>query len=214
MTIVVQTLSDQVFTLVRDQILAGKLASTSAIRQDALAAELGVSKIPLREAFVRLEQEGLLVSHANRGFFVRQMAISEAEEVYAIRLKLEPEAVAAGAAQAKDADRNAARQALDDIGRAIALHSPDVGKCNRAFHLALVRPAGHPLTLQLLERMHILSERYVAKYLEPAGRDQRANGEHARILDAWLAGRGEEAAQLTHAHLAEALDDLRRQFAA
>ncbi len=214
MAIVVQTLSDQVFTLVRDQILSGKLASTSAIRQDALAAELGVSKIPLREAFVRLEQEGLLVSHANRGFFVRPMTVAEAEEVYAIRLKLEPDAVAMGAVHAKEVDRDVARQALADIGQAIGRYGLDVGRCNRAFHMALVRPAGQPLTLQLLERLHILSERYVAKHLEPAGRDLRANTEHARILDAWLEGRSHEAAQLTHSHLAEGLEDLRRQFAA
>jgi len=68
------------------------------------------------------------------------------------------------------------------------------------------------LTLQLLERLHILSERYVAKHIEPAGRDQRANAEHARILDAWRAGHSDEAARLTHLHLAEGLEDLRRQL--
>lgn len=212
MATVAQTLSDQVFTLVRDRILAGKLSSTSAIRQDALAAELGVSKIPLREAFVRLEQDGLLVSHANRGFFVRPMSTREVEEVYALRLKLEPDAVAMGATHATDVDRNLARQALDDSGEAIARRGADIGKYNRAFHLSLVRPAGQVLTLQLLERLHILSERYVAKHIEPAGRDQRANTEHARILDAWRAGRSDEAARLTHLHLAEGLEDLRRQL--
>ena len=56
MALVVQTLSEQIFTLVRDRIISGSLPVEVAIRQDALAAELGVSKIPLREALVRLEQ--------------------------------------------------------------------------------------------------------------------------------------------------------------
>lgn len=212
MAFVVQTLSERIFSLVREQILAGKIAPHSAIRQDALAAELGVSKIPLREAFARLEQEGLLVSHANRGFFVRPMSAAEAEEVYALRLKLEPDAVALAAERATAEDQQAAREAFAEIGRAIDAHGVDVGICNRAFHLALVRPAGQPLTTQLLERLHILSERYVAKHLEPEGRDTHANAEHALMLDTWLERRREDVRELAHNHIVETLADLRKQF--
>ena len=70
----VRTLSDRLMEVVRDMILSGAIAPEVPIRQDALAAELNVSKIPLREALVRLEQDGLVVSHANRGFFVRGMS--------------------------------------------------------------------------------------------------------------------------------------------
>src|SRR3954464_9151050 len=90
MTLVIRTLSDQLVNLVRDRILSGKVAPNSQIRQDALASELGISKIPLREALTRLEQEGLIDSQTNRGFFVRDLNATEAEEVYALRLKLEP----------------------------------------------------------------------------------------------------------------------------
>ncbi|MFO4963667.1 GntR family transcriptional regulator, partial [Salmonella enterica subsp. enterica serovar Derby] len=71
MTIVVRTLSDQVFEIVLERIVSGEIPTGAPIRQDALAADLGVSKIPLREALARLEQEGLLVSQANRGYTVR-----------------------------------------------------------------------------------------------------------------------------------------------
>ena len=54
MAIVVRTLSEQVFEIVREQIVTGKLVGDTPIRQDALASELGVSKIPLREALARL----------------------------------------------------------------------------------------------------------------------------------------------------------------
>ena len=84
MTLVIRTLSDQLVSLVRDRILSGKVQPNSPIRQDALANELGISKIPLREALTRLEQEGLVNSHTNRGFFVRDLSASEAEEVYAL----------------------------------------------------------------------------------------------------------------------------------
>src|SRR3546814_17193854 len=58
---------------------------------------------------------------------------------------------------------------------------------NRAFHLALLQAAGQPITVHFLERLHVLSERYVRKHLEPLGRDERANEEHRQLLDAWLA---------------------------
>ena len=93
-TFEVRTLSDRLVEVVRDMILSGAIEPNVPIRQDALASDLNVSKIPVREALVRLEQDGLVVSHPNRGFFVRAMSAAEAEEIYALRLKLEPDASA------------------------------------------------------------------------------------------------------------------------
>ena len=140
MNIVVRTLSEQVFNVVREQIVTGKLPIDQAIRQDALANTLGVSKIPLREALARLEHEGLLVSHANRGYFVRAMSAEEAEEIFALRLSIEPDAVAAAALAATDEDRKAAREALAALDGAAANQLGDVAARNRDFHMALVRP--------------------------------------------------------------------------
>jgi DNA-binding GntR family transcriptional regulator len=212
MSIVVQTLSEQIFSLVRDRIISGKIPVDTAIRQDALAAELGVSKIPLREALARLEQEGLLVSQANRGFFVRPLNADEVEEVYALRLKLEPDAVGEAAKLATDADRRAARAALDELDVAVSSDKTQVGKLNRAFHMTLVRPLHRQVTLQIIERLNIICERYVGKHLEPAGRDNRAHNEHSALLALWSAGKSEEAAALMHQHIAMTLEDLHKQF--
>ncbi|MCJ8157776.1 GntR family transcriptional regulator [Sphingomonas sp. LaA6.9] len=212
MDLIVRNLSEQIFDLVRDRIVSGSVPANLAIRQDALANELGVSKIPLREALARLEQEGLLVSQPNRGFFVRPLTGEEAEEVYALRLKIEPDAVAAAAECASDADREYARLALDSLDRAIEKGTDDVGRLNRAFHLALVGPAHQPLTFQMVERLHIMAERYVRKHLEPMGRDTRANEEHEMMLEAWLSGDARVVAELTRQHIAATLTDLRKQF--
>lgn len=212
MSIVVRTLSEQIFTIVREQIVSGKLPVDQAIRQDALANQLGVSKIPLREALARLEQEGLLVGQANRGYFVRAMSSGEAEEIYALRLAIEPDAVAAAAEAATDADRAAAREALAALDVAAAEHLDEVAARNRDFHMALVRPGGRLLTTQLVERLQILSERYVHKHLEPAGREDRAHLEHADLIDAWEKGDGSRARDLARAHIEGTLADLRRQL--
>lgn len=205
-------LSDRLVEQVRDRVLAGAVAPGLPIRQDVLASELGVSKIPLREALAKLEQDGLVRSHANRGFFVRQLSGEEAEEVYALRLKLEPELVALAAERASPPDQALAAETLGLLERAIDSRGGAVGALNRAFHLALIRPARQELTAGILERLHVLSERYVRKHLEPHGRDARANDEHRKLLDRWLARDGAAAAALIEAHIAQTLCDLRRQL--
>lgn len=212
MSIVVRTLSEQIFTIVREQIVSGKLPVEQAIRQDALANELGVSKIPLREALARLEQEGLLTSQANRGFFVRAMSADEAEEIFALRQAIEPDAVAAAAIAATESDQQIAKAALGALDDAAAAHLDDVAARNRDFHTALVRPAKRLLTLQLVERLQVLSERYVHKHLEPAGREDRAHLEHEVLLDAWIARDAPRARALAAAHIEGTLSDLRRQL--
>jgi DNA-binding GntR family transcriptional regulator len=214
MSIVVRTLSEQVFEIIRERIITGVLPREVPIRQDALANELGVSKIPLREALARLEQEGLLTSQANRGYFVRPMSASEAEEIFELRLVLEPPAAARAAERADDADRAATIAAFEALDSAASNNLASVASCNRSFHTALVRPSGRLLTTQLVERLTVLSERYVIAHLQPAGREDRAHLEHRDLLDAWLAGDGATVQTLLSAHIQATLDDLRAQFSA
>ena len=213
MSIIVRNLADQLVELVRDRILSGEIPPDLPIRQDALAADLGVSKIPLREALTRLEQEGLLRAQANRGFFVRPLSTEEAEEVYALRLKLEPEAVALAAMRASAEQQKFAIQTLDTLDRVTDEHGDGVGAFNRAFHLALIRPSGQNITTSILERLQVLSERYVRKHLEPLGRDERANEEHRRMLETWLKRDAEGVAALMRTHIGQTLEDLRKQLA-
>lgn len=213
-SLIVRNLSDQLVELVRDRILSGQVSVDKPIRQDALAAELGVSKIPLREALARLEQEGLLRSQANKGFFVRPLSTAEAEEVYALRLKLEPEAVALAAKRASDADRRIASEALETLERINGEQGTRAGTFNRAFHLALIRPSGLVVTTNFLERLHILSDRYVRKHLEPLGRDERADKEHTLLLETWLARDHKTVAALMREHIGQTLEDLRKQLPA
>jgi len=205
----IRTLSDRLVDVVRDFILAGTIAPDVPIRQDALAAELRVSKIPLREALARLEQDGLVVSYANRGFFVRPMSPEEAEEIYALRIKLEPDATAHACLRADDADRERARQALAAFDIDAAAQKPTVGALNRAFHVALVRPGGQTVTTNIVARLHVLADRYVRKHLEPKGRFLNAEAEHHEILEAWSKRREARVRKLITQHLEHTLADLR-----
>jgi len=205
----IRTLSDRLVEVLRDYILSGAIESDDPIRQDALAAELRVSKIPLREALARLEQDGLVHSQPNRGFFVRAMSPEEAEEVYALRLQLEPDAAAQASLVATEADHERARQTLAQFDADAVAQKPTVGAANRAFHLALVQPCGRRLTTDIVARLHILADRYVRKHLEPKGRVLRAEAEHHEMLDAWVKRKDARVRKLITEHLEHTLGDLR-----
>ncbi len=205
----IRTLSERLVEVLRDFILSGTIESELPIRQDALASELRVSKIPLREALARLEQDGLVVSQPNRGFFVRPMSPEEAEEIYALRLKLEPDAAAQASLKAGAADHERARQALAQFDVEAAAHQPTVGAANRAFHLALVQPCGQRLTTDIVARLHVLADRYVRKHLEPQGRVLRAEAEHHGMLEAWASRKEARVRKLIAGHLEHTLEDLR-----
>jgi DNA-binding GntR family transcriptional regulator len=205
----IRTLSDRLVEVLRDFILSGAIEPELPIRQDALAAELRVSKIPLREALARLEQDGLVVSHPNRGFFVRPMSPEEAEEIYALRLRLEPDAAAAASRNATEAEQERARETLAQFDLEAVAHKTTVGASNRAFHLALVQPCGQRLTTDIVSRLHILADRYVRKHLEPKGRVLRAEAEHHALLDAWIERKDTRVRKLITEHLEHTLGDLR-----
>lgn len=206
----VRTLSERLVDLLRENILSGEIAPGLPVRQDALARELDVSKIPLREALARLERDGLVVSHPNRGFFVRAMSWDEAREIYELRIMLEPEAAAFACLHADEAGQQAAIEALARFDADAAAQKPTVGALNRAFHMALVAPGGRRVTQDIVERLHFLADRYVCKHLEPTGRHTLAEQEHHDILDAWLARRPEDVRRLAGAHLERTLNDLGR----
>ena len=209
----VRTLSDRLMEVVRDMILSGAIAPDVPIRQDALAADLNVSKIPLREALVRLEQDGLVVSHPNRGFFARGMSAAEVEEIFELRLKLEPDAAAEACLVADEARQDEALQVLAQLNAAAAGGMPTVGPLNRAFHMALVQPGKRALTAEITTRLHVMADRYVRKHLEHKGRHLTAEAEHQDILQAWLARDADRVRRLVADHLQHTLSDLREEFA-
>jgi len=205
-------LPDQLYDKVRARIVSGDLRPNTPVRQDTLAAELGVSKIPLREALSRLEHDGLVTLNPRRGYEVSPLDPKAVEDIFDLRLRIEPAAAALGCEHATDEDRTKAKAALDALNRATEAHDAAAPEFNRAFHLSLIRPAGRPLTTQLVERLNILAERYVREHLKPEGRSDRARREHQELYDAWAAARPQSVQGLLDAHIGRTLDDLRAQL--
>jgi DNA-binding GntR family transcriptional regulator len=204
-----RTMSGQIATRIRNKILAGDYSPGSPLLQDSIAAEFGVSKIPVREALVRLRAEGLIDIEAHRGFRVRPLTVAEVDEVFRLRLALEPAAVGEGAKLAKSKDHAAASEALRSLNDALAAKTlSDIGNLNSAFHIALVVPHRQPVTGEILSRLHTLSQRYVRMHLMPVGRVRRATREHNALYEGWAEGDARAARQLTAQHIEETRDEL------
>ena len=126
----------------RSQILTGELERGSRLPQETLAAELGVSRTPLREALRRLAAEGLVTLQPNYGATVAQLDFGDMRDAWTARLVIEPPAarLAAERDPAAELDRMraavAAQRASADPARSL--------DANREFHLALVSASGNP----------------------------------------------------------------------
>jgi DNA-binding GntR family transcriptional regulator len=211
-SIVVRTLAERVYENLRDRIVAGRLGTDVPIRQDAVAAELGMSKIPVREALARLEQVGLLVGRTNRGYVVPPMSVEDIEDIYSLRLAVEPRAAAFAATRAGAAERAAAQSALELLEMAAVADPVQLATSTHKFHAALVRPGCRPLTTQLVERLLVLSARYLVTHLPRSDRGQQPRLEHRSILEAWLARDAESVNLRLAAHIDQTLQELKRGF--
>src|SRR5690348_3004856 len=87
------TTVDTVAAALRTALHAGRWDPGTALRQEELAAEFGVSRIPIREALTRLQAEGLIVVERNRGAYVPTLTRAEVEEFFDLRVLLETDAL-------------------------------------------------------------------------------------------------------------------------
>ncbi|MGH9416650.1 MAG: GntR family transcriptional regulator [Terriglobales bacterium] len=206
-----QSLASAVVDKLRDQIILGELTEGAQLRQDVIAAEFQVSRIPVREAFRQLLAEGLIDINPNRGAVVSVLEPAEIEELFQIRAVLEPEVLRASIPHLTESDLAEAaaveRRFRDDLQR-----SEDVGawgRLNTQFHAALYAGARMPQFRFLLRTVNNNSERYTRLQLYLTHRHERAVAEHDLILEHCRAGDADAACALLREHVLNAGRSLR-----
>jgi DNA-binding GntR family transcriptional regulator len=209
--IVRQSLASAVAEKLRDKIILGELHEGEQLRQDAIAAELQVSRIPVREAFRELLAEGLIDINPNRGAVVSALAPGEIEELFRIRALLESEVLRASipnltAAQFAVAEslHERFRRDLDD-----ASHISAWGRLNHQFHAALYAGANMPQFNALLRNVNNNGERYTRLQLFLTEGRERAIAEHQRLLELARARDVDAACLLLDQHIRAAGRSLR-----
>lgn len=169
----------------RTMIVRGELKAAEQIKQDALAEQLGTSRVPLREALKILEGEGLVSYQPHRGYFVAELSAADLVEVYRIRQLLEDEAVATAIPRLTDADIEALQRAMSDVEAAgKAGDIAEVTASNRRFHFLLIEKANLPRLSRLIRQLWDSTDAYRAVYFAEPGNLGQVEAEHRQILDA------------------------------
>ncbi len=189
-----RSLRDQVYSRLRAAILSGDLAPGAAVIETEIAASLGASRTPVREALRRLETEGMLEPRGARGTVVRELKRDEVECIFEIREALETLAARRATRRATARDLSA----LTAIVERMLQHVDDAGEMERLdtqFHDRILALAdGHRLKRMLGElRADILPWRFIA--LKTSERRYATVAEHAAMLEAMRAH--DEAAVIT-----------------
>ncbi len=196
-----RTIADQVAELIRQRILSGQLKGGQPIRQEHLAAELGVSRIPLREALKQLAAEGFVTIASHKGAVVAELSVGEVEELFELRLRLETWLMELAMPAMTDVeitvlDANLAEQRRPDV-------LPRWGELNWRLHETMYQAADRPITLKLLKNIHDKIDRYLR--LEITMRQNRDRGlrEHEELVDLCRRRDTKAAVALLERHIKE-----------
>ncbi len=204
------TAQEAVLTELRGWIATGRLQPGEQIVQDTLALELGVSRVPLREALKILEGEGQVSYVAHRGYFVTELSLSDLLEVYRIRELLEAEAVRRGVPLLTTEDVARLEEAADDVRRAAAAFDiPAMSTTNRRFHFALISACAMPRLIRVLHVLWDSTEVYRSVYFTDDTNKDRVLDEHDELVAAVRAGDVEAALDVLSRHRQNAIAALR-----
>ena len=213
-----QTRSDWVYERLKQAIVSGELPPGARLVAAELAQRWKLSPTPLREAFQRLEGLGLVELSSQRGARVASISAGEAEEIYELRLLLEPWALRRSLEHSDDAHRAdvvAAHKRLLELLNPV--HSSDdrlLVEAHRAFHLALLARCPSLWLRRLTGLLADHSERYLLLSALYSQRVSESMAEHEQLLEATLIGDVEQAARVLVAHLQRSLSAVRAMFEA
>ena len=204
-----ETLAARVADGLRRRILSGELREGMQLKQEKLAGELGVSRVPLREALHQLEAEGFIVQKPYRGAVVAGLSRGELIERFEVRAELEVWLLGLAMERATAEDVAAARAAAALL--ADKHSTSEYSRLNWRFHEMLYGPAGRGYALDLIGRIYGQLERYVRLEFTLAVNKDQVLREHAELLDLYAA-RSPAAGATLRRHIMTTAEQLVRRL--
>lgn len=179
------------------------------MRQDELAASMGVSKIPVREALQRLAALGLLRFEPNRGAVIPALTAVEADENFTLRRAVEPELLRRSIPKLTIVDLAEAELSLSVAAVGPSDIDPSGLEANWRFHRAMYTASGWKRGLGVVEILHASVAPYVRLYTDRLGGGSHSDQEHVALLAACRSGDVDGAVDLLDSHLERAASTLR-----
>ncbi len=208
-----RTAQAAVAEMLRREILSGQMSPQTRLLQSEVAERFETSTTPVREALRQLVAEGLLDGDPHRGVTVHQISLEELEEIYEIRLRLEPLAMEATVTNVTSADLAEAERLLDGME---AENDPAVWTgLNAQFHALMAEAAHRPRLAAILTNLRNLSAMYIVRSIQ--GLPERitaGNDEHRELVAAVKDKDVTRAQEIELAHLRHTLEIGEHQLAA
>jgi DNA-binding GntR family transcriptional regulator len=194
--------AQRTYAELRARIISGEIPFGSRLRERDLAEELDASRIPVREALVRLEAEGFVRTSPRRGATVVQLRLADVAELYDVRLAVEVQATRLAARRvAAGADASALERALAAADEFLTADQPAaIAEANAAVHDEIVALAGNAL-LSAVIRPVVGRDRWIFGIIAKERDAFLTCKEHHQLGDAIGAGQVELAAALSYAHI-------------
>ncbi len=197
-------LPERIASALREAIVGSVLAPGARLGEQALAKRLGVSRVPLREAFRVLAGEGLVVIQPNRGAVVSERSESELHDLFAVRGLFESEAARLLARSRPRPVLDALEAMIADIKRAVqARRHDEYARVAAQFHDLMVAECGNLLIAQLYDRIRTNLRRYQLMMADLPGSPANSIREHQTILAAIRSGKAAAAARAAGMHVGE-----------
>lgn len=193
-----------IYQRLKADLQRGRFAPGRVLKQSELAQLYGVSRIPVRDALQRLKSEGWLSEHGKRGVAVPRFDPLEVEDLYLMRMRLEPLLLELAAPRLSGEILGRAEDILERMESDPQLAAAVIGALNWQFHACLYRTAGHPTLFATVEQLHRQCERYIGYQSRGLDYQARSQREHYEILAALRRGDAERAAKILEAHIAAA----------
>lgn len=185
---------DGVYAQVRDWIVQGVLRPGEALRDQDIAAQLGVSRTPVREALLRLEVEGFVETAHNRWTRVAPLDLTRAAELYPLIETLEVFALEQVGPALTDEHLARLARANRELQRALERQEAmDAVAADSAFHDVWIERAGNRELLVVLRQLKLKLRRVELAYFDVEARGHHSLAEHAAIIEALRAGRWTDA---------------------
>lgn len=176
------TTANDVTNVLRRRILEGRYSEDQFIRQDVIAQELGVSRIPVREALARLEAEGLVIREKYRGAVVPKLSSNEIREIYEMRSMIEPYLLRHAIENISKDQLKHLRQIVERARKTTRMN--EWAGMNVDFHRSLFEAAERPLALSVLDNLLVRADRYLKlQNFNSSTTKQESDAQHMRILE-------------------------------
>ena len=211
MTIVYKTRTQLVVETLREKILSGEIKAGQPLRQAALAEELNVSRIPVREALLQLEAEGLVAFEPHKGATATELNASQVDELFELRAMLEGDLLAASIPNLSEEDLEHATQLLGKLDKALGKENAanTWSELNSDYHNCLYSGADRPQTQDLVNTLNKNADRYIRMHLLWAGGISKAESEHNEILRLCKMRDVEGATTILKQHILSSRDEIK-----